>query len=508
MKHTKTKRKKKRPSGASVPAANDSSLEKKEGGELKQQQHQQQQQQQVINLLMEAFASFSVSIDDAKSALDEANGDVNKAAEILAHFVDNSENPSVMSSVSGTGFDSGSTSSDFSEGFSETGCVQNTAKEKRFKHKRAVAATGTVSTVLGREYMKASPRNSARNKGFWNGYGSVDKAEAEQFLCSMLGNDCELSLAVVRDVLCQCGYNLEKALEALLDLFASCSEQAGNGQHLDDIVNFKLTDKASDCTSLSSESDLHDSIWSIGYGFRNYAQVLTSSEAPSPTSSECSESDIPHKVLESLFNISQRPEHEPSTMNWRKVVKKMQLLGPGVDAFPSSVAEPQRVISAKSDEYTLFRKPAKQHWDAMRSYYEKAATAYSKGKREYAAYLSDQGKLQTRFARVADEKASMDIFKARNNGIENVITIDLHGQHVKQSMRMLKQHILLVSYVPSIQTLRVITGCGSHGLGKSKLKQSVVKLVEKEGIEWSEENKGTLIMKLDGYREFSFLDSE
>ncbi|TYI21760.1 hypothetical protein ES332_A06G060500v1 [Gossypium tomentosum] len=53
----------------------------------------------------------------------------------------------------------------------------------------------------------------------------------------------------------------------------------------------------------------------------------------------------------------------------------------------------------------------------------------------------------------------------------------------------------------------VITGCGTHGMGKSKLKQSVTKLLEKEGIQCREENRGTILIKLDGYREFSFLES-
>ncbi|XP_040959110.1 SMR domain-containing protein At5g58720 isoform X10 [Gossypium hirsutum] len=65
-----------------------------------------------------------------------------------------------------------------------------------------------------------------------------------------------------------------------------------------------------------------------------------------------------------------------------------------------------------------------------------AATAYSKGELEYAAYLSDQGKIQTKLARETDERASQNIFKARNKGFENVITIDLHEQHVKQAMRL------------------------------------------------------------------------
>ncbi|PKI49880.1 hypothetical protein CRG98_029718 [Punica granatum] len=157
---------------------------------------------------------------------------------------------------------------------------------------------------------------------------------------------------------------------------------------------------------------------------------------------------------------------------------------------------------AKGEEYTLYRKDAQQHWDSMKSSYQKAASAYSKGEKSYAAYLSDQGKKYSKMGQAADERASQEIFRARNKSIENAITIDLHGQHVKQAMRLLKCHLLL----PSIQKLRVITGCGSHGSGKSKLKQMVIKLAQKEGIECAEENQGTVVMKLGGARDFSFLD--
>jgi hypothetical protein len=69
--------------------------------------------------------------------------------------------------------------------------------------------------------------------------------------------------------------------------------------------------------------------------FRNYYQALTSFKAPSSTTPISNESNLPQKVLECLFNVPTSSEHEPSTMNWRNVVKKMQSLGPAVDVFPS-----------------------------------------------------------------------------------------------------------------------------------------------------------------------------
>lgn len=39
------------------------------------------------------------------------------------------------------------------------------------------------------------------------------------------------------------------------------------------------------------------------------------------------------------------------------------------------------------------------------------------------------------------------LLNCRNKSIENVITIDLHGQHIKQAMKLLKLHLLFGAYV-------------------------------------------------------------
>ncbi|KAM1115349.1 hypothetical protein ACFX1X_006133 [Malus domestica] len=472
MKHTKRRRRKKS-SAVPTPVA------------------KEDEEQKVIRALMEVFSS--VSLDDATYAYREADGDAGKAAEILERAVaECSEEPFTSSTASGvSGSDSASSSGSSSglgssEGF-ESGCIQNLVSEKglRGKQKRVVAAAGTVSTVLGKEYVSSIPRRGPTSsevtklKGFGNG-GAAGQEEAEQFLCSMLGDESELSLAVVRDVLFQCGYDVEKALDALLEASSSYEQSSSSSNY---IMFFKednrhpfeqsdtLTDRASDCTSHSSEYE-QDNIW-------NYSKVLTDSEAHSPGSPKSTAADLSQKSL-----------------------------APRYDVCTSGSAEAQQVNFAQGDEYHAFRGTAKEHWDSMRSYYQKAATAYSRGAREHAGYLAEQAKVQTTLAQAADEKASQEIFKARNKDIENVITIDLHGQHVKQAMKLLKIHLLFGTYAQSVQFLRVITGCGSHGYGKSKLKQSVIELAENEGIQWREENRGMVLLKLGSHREFSFQDAE
>lgn len=213
MQQHNKKKKKRSASRASKPI----SLDGGQGQQSQQQQNLEQSQEgtKVVEALMEAFDS--ISIEEAEEAYREAKGDINKAAQILENFMENSEDPSTSSfssGLSGFGLGSSSSSSAGSSSASRDGFLEgNLVNRKGFrggnKQKRVLAVTGTVSTVLGKEYVKASPRrDSMKAKDFGNGV--VEKEEAEQFLCSMLGNDCELSMGVVRDVLCQCGYDVEK----------------------------------------------------------------------------------------------------------------------------------------------------------------------------------------------------------------------------------------------------------------------------------------------------------
>nr|GMD69268.1 SMR domain-containing protein At5g58720 isoform X1 [Ipomoea batatas] len=434
------------------------------GADVSAEDGDKKDERKVLETLLEA--SISVQAD---SAYKEAN--VNKDAEIVGNLAESAEERSTTSSCWNIGSSSCTSTSELSV---EDQCFQNGVRQKS-KMKKVVASAGTVSSLLGKDYMMSVPKkSSSRLKGCSNGE-FFSKEDAEQFLCSMLGEECQLSLAVVRDVFCQCGYDIDKALNILLELSASSSEQPKDNRvdaPLHTELNDNFADKAYDSSSLSSESDFQDSIWNTGNSYRNQLKFNAGIDEHSSPTPKISESQLTEDVLKSLFNMPtpKSAEHEPNTMNWRNVVTKIASFRPKPESSPGKSVAADLYDPAKGDDYEVFRQASKRHWESMKFYYQKAASAFTNGERGYAAYLSEQ--------------------------------------HVKQAMKFLKLHLLFGAYVRSVRSFRVITGCGSHGVGKSKLKTSVINLLDKEGIEWREENRGALLIKLHGQTNFSFIDSD
>lgn len=209
MKEANRKKKKKR-SRAAKPAPNNSSRDSNKPTATDGEEVQNDTKNQIIHSLTDAFGS--VSLEEATSAFCEANGDVNKAEELLTALTEgNSEDPLTSSSVSGgsSSLDSGSSSGSWL-GFGETSCVQNPVdygnKKGGNRQKRVVAVSGMVANMLGKDYVRASPRKSGRFKGVGDDQSGFVKEEVEQFLYSMLGDECQFSMAVVRDVLCECPF--------------------------------------------------------------------------------------------------------------------------------------------------------------------------------------------------------------------------------------------------------------------------------------------------------------
>ncbi|XP_042433281.1 SMR domain-containing protein At5g58720-like [Zingiber officinale] len=452
-----------------------------------------------LEWLIEAFSS-SVSLDQIDSAYREAGCDPFKAAGILGAQLD----------------DPGEK---LPEG-KRVGAVR--------KQKRAPAATGIVPDVIGKGYIGSvrRSRDGGSNLQFKDGMKRMYSVEeAEQFLCSMLGDMSEITMAVVRDVLDQCGNSVEKALEALLDISTSSSDQLNQGPYENDgtcrrnyscsrpevisrspsenSISFsQLTDMISDSASNSLSEKEHIPQVCHASSKRNHPKVLADCEIPMPYNY------LQQQVLESLFRIPNSPTCEPGRMNWKKVVEKVESFGQGLEFSSLSIKDQENLTIGKEDIYQVCRDTSKKHWEMMQACYQKAAVVYSRGQRAHASFLSEKGKFFRDLAREGDEQASREIFEARNKHIKNVVTIDLHGQHVKQAIRLLKLHLLLFTYIPSVQYLKVITGCGADVVGKGKMKRSVLALSKKEGIVWTEENVGTLLLHIGEPKQYSFVECD
>ncbi|CAH9129230.1 unnamed protein product [Cuscuta epithymum] len=488
MQHQKKKKKRSSITGRSGKASASASAGDKKLDEKK-----------AVDALLEA----SVSVQE--------NVELNNDGEVIGDLDEILEERSTTSSCFSREAGSSSCTSS-SEVILEDHCPESChGARQKCKMRKDIASAGTVSTLLGKDYVMSVPKkNSLRMKGSNGDF--FTKEDAEQFLCSMLGGECELSFPVVRDVLCQCGYDVDKALNVLLELSASSCDQVEKITVDTSLLaesSENVTDKTCDTASLSSKGDFQGSMWNAGNSCWNqfkFSADINKLSSPAPKNLE---SQFSEEVLKSLFNMPtpKNAERELNTLNWKNVVTKMASFRPKHEPHPSkSVTD--HYDHARENDYHRFREASKCHWESMKLCYEKAASASTNGNRQYAAYLSEQGNTHNTKAREADKKASLDVFEARNKSIENMITIDLHGQHVKQAMKYLKLHLVFGGYVRSVKSFRVITGCGSSGVGKSKLKNSVINLLEKEGIEWREENRGALLIKLHGETNFSFIDTD
>lgn len=68
--------------------------------------------------------------------------------------------------------------------------------------------------------------------------------------------------------------------------------------------------------------------------FRNYFDVLANNCGSGPPPGPKTSSELTQDVLESLFYTRKSSKHEPGSMNWRNVVKKMESFGQMLD-YPS-----------------------------------------------------------------------------------------------------------------------------------------------------------------------------
>lgn len=562
---------------------------------------------QTLKCLLDAFPSMS--LEEIASAYSRANCDANKTAEVLMKLESSTTTANMCGTIVGNenlvlielprkkdiyghkGMNSGHTSK-----------ISNGKKQKKIS-----VATGTISSVLGNRYARVMPCDNKTEAAVnaWKDKGKnvkklqvdrngtpldltdtmvlVQQRHVEEFLNSMMGDGLQLDMATVKDVLGECGYDVQKSLNRLLDLAAtskihhkdgssgtSSGDYSGEKEGLIEISframlesfpdrdqcellracqvaegdieqalsilekeNLNAFGTKEECVRQQpdrennsvkstlerlkrsfpdlSESTLHEILESVNFSYSEAINTLIEAGVESKRVETSDKSSLPREVLESLFKMSESSENPPpstgyvSAMRLKRKSKKVPTQNSLANLSETREAPPKDGIEEEEDEYNHLRKIASQHWEIMKSYYQEAAAAYSRGERAHAGYLSEEGNYYKQIARETDEKASQQIFDIKNRDFQNDVTIDLHSQHVKDAIRLLKLHIQSLACISSIHCLKVITGSG-----RGRIKRAVTHFLEKEGISWTDENPGAIVIKISDVNpnDLSFVNTD
>lgn len=550
---------------------------------------------QALSWLLDAFPSMS--LEEIASAYSRTNCDANKTAEVLMKL----ESSSTTASLCGTIVENENLvlrelpkkKDIYGQKGMNSGHTSKTSNGK--KQKKISFATGTISSFLGSRNARVMPcqNKSEGAVNAWNDKGKnlkkiqvdgtatprdlidtidiMQQRHIEEFLNSMMGDGLQLDMATVKDVLGECGYDVQKSLNILLDMaattkihhkdgssgtssgdyssdkeglieisFRAMSEsfpdrdqcellracQAAEGDieqalsiliEKDNLNTFEKNgeeyvrqqpdiEKNSVKSTLEqlkrsfpdlSETTLNEILESVNFSYSEAINTLIESGVKSRHVETTDKSSLPRQVLESLFKITEISEEPPANtgfvtaMRLKRKSKKVPTQNPLANLSETTDALPKDGVQEEEDEYNHHRKIAGQHWGTMKSYYQEAAEAYSKGERSRAGYLSEEGNYYKQLAREADEKASQQIFDIKNRDFQNDVTIDLHSQHVKDAIRLLKLHLESLACISSIHCLKVITGNG-----RGRIKRAVTQFLEKEGINWTDENTGAIVINI------------
>ncbi|XP_072960657.1 putative nuclear RNA export factor SDE5 [Typha angustifolia] len=467
-----------------------------------------------LETLFDAFHSVCSS-EEIASAYCTAQGDVMMAGDIL-YQLQESNSLGVVHEQNGESKFSQSEGSLFE-------CHEKSTNIDEYpggsKQRKLSASLGTVSTVLGKVYARpslsingTSTKNkplklevheslmdeldvepvlsdSAPRKKVFN-----DK-DVEEFLFSMLGDGFKLNKDAIREVLSSCGYDIKKSIGELLALSTKTLEKV---EGVDRYMSQELAGKCSMTGTCLSE------------GSRPQSSLTRSNSGESP-SMQKEKSNLSREVLESLFTLPEKSGEEPKRkrlelgLNRTRVIGQKVITKPLEDIASSHLTDiPKRKVEenndavVEDDDYQLLRSAAKQHWNAMKAYYEAAVDAFTVGDRQRATYLLEQGKNYNQMAREADEKSARKIIEPRKPEIREV-PLDLSVLNAREALRLLKLHVSNLANIPSFHYLKVILEADGGELKKGKRSRMVKKLLEKESIGWIEEegNPGTIFIQLD-----------
>ncbi|KAK3154732.1 hypothetical protein QOZ80_2BG0194460 [Eleusine coracana subsp. coracana] len=479
-----------------------------------------------LNALLDAF-SCAFSLDDIADAFVRAKGDVNKAGDFLSELQLSTPHINHVERSAETNLSKSdkAVEENYMVNSSQPRTLSQIVKTVEEKHgensdqtrmpeklQKSSASFGSVSSMLGKESTRAATVNKAPQKEkplklplpeYMRDDCNVKSYESDsapkretlnnrdvEFLFCMLGEGFRLSKEVIREVLGSCGYDIKKSMEELM----SCSEK-----DLDKKAENKcnvIQDVAVKCSS-SKGSCL---------GSQSSFSACSSQEKRS------SRSQIsPGELLEAIFTVPGRLEDEPKGKrydlgaNRSRVPDQKPVFKPLEDISSYSTELPVKIVlsskesAVDDEEYRNYRRAAKQHWDMMKQYYEKAVDAFREGNQKEVEYLIQEGKNCYRMARIADEKSASEIVKSKKPETRYDVSLDLTSQDAANVPNLLRLHLKQLANIPSYEYLKVIIGVDDGSFKMGQRWRKVKKYLEKSSHEWTEdeEDPGNIFVRIN-----------
>ncbi|GAV91480.1 DUF1771 domain-containing protein [Cephalotus follicularis] len=475
-------------------------------------------EEKALRSLLDAFGSV-FSLKEIASAYCDAGRDADRAGEILYDMQGSASTLTAHASDSDARSDISSEATDSNS--YENSCHAH-GKFRAPKQKWRAVSGGTISSVLGKEYVKNIPAMNGphiRTKPLkldsvelpmselW-GEGSNPNPskddrwhkDMEDFLFKMLGDGFQLSRDVIQDVLDKCGYDMQKSMEILLDQSAETSDRKNKALG-------KSTEKFPDACTNSLGASCQRKVQNMNS--TGVGNIVTYTDGEELHGQQKERNDLPKEILAALFNGTERSEESPRRSV--KAVRRSGAFGPVVYQPPKDstvehrdlVIPSHRDIEVDDDEdgegsYQALRRAVKEYRGAMKEYYKAAADAFDKGDFDQASKHLKQGQFFFQKARDADEESNLKIFETRNVETQDQILLDLHEHGAKEAIRSLRCHLSSLSGIPSIKYLKVIIEANNEDISKGLRRRMIMKQLEKESIQWIDgENAGTILIRVD-----------
>ncbi|KAH0943659.1 hypothetical protein HID58_003296 [Brassica napus] len=472
-----------------------------------------------LQVLLDAFGS-RFSLDDITAAYHEASQNVDVAGEILFAMTEKT------------------TESDQVEKNEATH-----AKAKVLRPKKSSVSVGSVSSVIGKEYVRTRPVCNARQEAskpvkidskdipeteMWCQESkeaiNISRAptEVEEFIIKMLGEGFQASPELIHQILGVCGYDVKKSTEKLLDL--------SDTKKLADVgISNELMSKVD--SQRQGSTSCNQVELSQGDGARN----LTGSQEGGKDNS-----GLEKEVLEALFSCPERYEEVPKlTRRFREMRGRAAgrpVIKPLEDPFQEGVVTVKqsshtskqgktvseslhvRLFEFKSQEFTKLslclsllideddeneykahRKAVHENLHEMKEYYGAAVEAFSKGETERAQRLVEKGHFFGQKAREADDKSIAKMLEVKEDNVstykeDEVVLVNVNELEPREALRLLKLQLKNFTGIPSIKCLRVKLGDNKEDSKCKRRHTAIAKLLEGESIAWSKEDDGLVLM--------------